>query len=75
MHTWTAKNRMQYCARQVDSMAVLQSKNDLRSNLKASNFLGEQPPDFLSLLCLCKLDVHVPPLLKILATGLFYEVI
>ena len=28
------------------------------------------PPDPLSLVCLCKLDIHVTPLLKILATGL-----
>ena len=28
------------------------------------------PPDTPSLVCLCKLDVHVTPLLKILGTGL-----
>ena len=28
------------------------------------------PPDPPSLVCLCKLDIHVTPLLKILATGL-----
>ena len=30
------------------------------------------PPDPPSLVCLYKLDIHVTPLLKILATGLVY---
>ena len=31
-------------------------------------------PDPPSLVCLCKLDIHVTPLLKILATGLLIKV-
>ena len=77
MHTWTAKNRMQYSASQVASMAVLLFQNVLRSNLRTSNFLkiswGSMPPDPPSYACLCKLHIHVTPLLKILPMGLIYQ--
>ena len=33
-------------------------------------YLGEHAPRPPSLVCLCKSDIHVTPLLKILATGL-----
>ena len=38
-------------------------------HLISKNFLGEHAPR-PPLVCLCKLDIHVTPLLKILATGL-----
>ena len=62
---------MQYSMNHVATTALLLSQNGLRSDLRASNFLwGSMPPDPPSLACLCKSDIHVTPLLKVLATGL-----
>ena len=55
MHTWTAKNWMQYSASHVATTALLLSQNGLRSNSRASNFLGEHaptPPPSLAFLCM-----------------------
>ena len=68
MRTWTAKSWMQYSSSHVATTALLLSQNGLGSNLRASNFVGEMPPDPPSLACLS--DIHVTLLLKILAMGL-----
>ena len=39
--------------------------------ISKKNSRGSMPPDPPSLVCLCKLHIHVTPLLKILATGLY----
>ena len=77
MHVWTAKNWIQYSASHVAytaTTALLLSQNDLRSDLRASDFWGSMPPDPSSLAWLYMhtytSNTHVTPLAKILAMGL-----
>ena len=59
MHTWTAKNWMQYSTSHVASTALLLSQNGLRSNLRASSFPWRSMHTFTS-------DTHVTSRLKFL---------
>ena len=65
---------MQYSASQVASMALVWLYFCPKWPQKQSQGIkiswGSMPPDPPSLVCLRKLDIHVTPLLKILATGL-----
>ena len=81
MHTWTAKNWMQCSVSHVATMALHLSQNGLRSNLRASNLkkfswgsTNPDPPSLSCFICMCTYtsNIHVTPLLKILAIGLCY---
>ena len=79
-YIWTGKNWMHYSVDHVGIIVPLLSQNGLRSNLRASNFKKfsegacPTPPSLACFSCLwmriCRSEIHVTPLLKILARGL-----